>query len=357
MRATTAAFSTAVTRALLAAAVYLATVPGAARGQDLARCDGLSWPYRASLISVEVSGMGSAELGDPLDVRISVEGGDVASMTAGYEADELAWVGYPGRPVKIGEVDLQPKLAGYVVTGPMQCRYRRIGDACSAWFQFEAVPLAKLGVQVDPPNKDGLHLPAGASSATARQPQASCLPSRPSYRRITETEEQRTSRGALLAALAADRLLAPFAVDVEGDASQVVLSGLVKSSEAKDRAEQLANQHTAGRRVLNALQPTSLYDGVAVFDKKRSTLPVGWTADATAPIEFELSLNQDLPASYSHEELQSSLARAHLVHSSTSPQPVLGQRVGELVLKNELENAKARFLEEVETLTLTRLPW
>lgn len=345
-------------RCVLAWAALAAALP--LQAQRLTECKGLSWPYRATAIAVELTGIDDGDLGtDRIMVKTSIEGSSIVDVSAHFDDEEQLWVGRPRTPVKIGEVDLRPEVDGFLVTGPHQCRYRPVDEDCAAWFQFRAFPLAQLGVTVEP-KTDALQL--GFDLPVAELPAASCLPGNEAFRRLVAGSAEQRVHDALRSALQSEPSLAPFALKVLVDREEIVLSGIVASGQAKRLAESIARNHAEGREVRNLLEPTSLFDGVAVVEPQRLSLPVRWLANPAVAVELELPLSWDgLDGGLSFDRQQ--LQRALYRRSSAAPladQPAFAQRVG-LIVEKELDllrtKAEERFLAEVESITVKRLPW
>lgn len=220
--------------------------------------------YKYEVFELRVDISNSAEIKNGFDVDLIFKDGQPVRVEPVQDGQGRRWwEGRSSRGFYIKEVDVRPRIPGFVVIGPENCRYQVVEDPsrklCAARYGFSARQV-KVALRADPPEATVRLKRGGSSPASSR----GCASAQAGKRNPADEK----IAAAVQAALAADRFLDSFLIEVEVRDGIVELDGVVNTPEARKKALEIAAKTPGVRSVRRSdgLKADLPYDGTGTFE-------------------------------------------------------------------------------------------
>ena len=255
--------------------------------------------YKYEVYELRVDISNSAEIQNGFEVDLIFKDGQVTGPVPVEPVQDGQgrrwWEGRSPRGFYLKEVDVRPRIPGFVVNGPESCRYQVVEDTsrklCAVRYGFSARQV-KVALRADPPEATVRLRRGGSSPASSR----GCASAQ--ARKRSPADEKIAA--AVQAALAADRFLDSFLIEVEVGNGIVELSGVVNTPEARKKAWEIAARTPGVRSVRrsDALKADLPYDGTGMFELGRKKV----TIEKVQGKEVLFFATVDLPADFLTKE-------------------------------------------------------
>jgi hypothetical protein len=250
--------------------------PTSAETLRLEFCKENYYTYEVYEVRIDISN--SAKIQDGFDLEFALGDGTATGTTRVEPVRDNQgrrwWEGRSSLGFSIKEADIRPKIPGFIVSGPESCRYQVVYSVedptkkiCAARYSFSARQV-RVALRADPPEaavrlKRGTISPRSSKGCTAAH-----------SRKRSPADEKIAAE--VQAALAADRSLDSFIVEVDVQDGIVELSGLVNTPDAKKKAYEIASKTPGVRSVKNsnALKADLPYDGTSTMELGMRTITI-----------------------------------------------------------------------------------